>query len=112
MGETRHRIFPAESLVQHIVKRERRQPLLSADDLADFHEMVVHDVCKMISREFVSPLPEHFVIKGIGIDLDMAADKVIHLHYRVLRHLEAYGPCISGLEEILYLVLRQGEGIA
>ena len=74
--------------------------------------MVVHDIGKVVCRQFVGPLPEHLVVKGIGIHLDVSADQVVHLHDDILRHPEPYGPCVGRLEKIPDLILRQGEGVA
>ena len=74
--------------------------------------MVVHDIGEVVCRQFVGPLPEHLVVKGIGIHLDVSANQVVHLHNDILRHLEPYGPGVGRLKEVPYLILRQGEGIA
>ena len=80
-----------------------RKPFFASDHFADFHQVVVNYVCKVVCRQFVSPLPEHLVVEGVGIDLDMAPDKVIHLDYSVLRHLEPDCPVGCLFEEGLYL---------
>ena len=74
--------------------------------------MVIHNVCQVICRKFVSPLPEHLVIQGISIYLDVTADEVVHFHDRIVRHLEADGPAVCGLQQFLYLILRESKGIA
>ena len=112
MRETGHGIGPSERLVQQVVQRQGREPLLAADDLGDFHQMVVHDVGEVVGRELVGPLPEHLVVQGVGIDGDVAADEVVHLHDAVLRHLEADGPVRGFRQQVLHLARGKGEGVA
>ena len=47
------RVIPAESLVHNYVHRRRRNPFLGAHYVADFHKMVVNNVCEVICRETV-----------------------------------------------------------
>ena len=112
MSEARHRVLPAESLVEHIVERQGRKPFLSTDDLGDLHQVIVHDVGKMVGRQFIGPLPEHLVVEGVGVHFDVTSDQVIHLDNRVGRHLEAYGPVGSLLKQPLDLILREGQRVA
>ena len=73
--------------------------------------MVVHDVGEVVGREFVGPFPEHLVVQGVGIDGDVAADEVVHLHHPVLGHLEADGPVGRLRQQVLHLARGKGEGI-
>ena len=111
MGETGHGIFPAESPVKQVVKREGRQPLLASDHFGDFHQVVVHNVCKVVGRKLVGSFPKHLVVEGGAVDLDVSSDEVIHLHYAVYRHLEAYGPVIPGLQQSPDFLFRKAEGV-
>ena len=69
--------------------------------------MVIHDVCKVIGREFIRPFPQDLVVQCISIHLDMASDEVVHLHDSVFRHLETDGPAVCRLQQLLHLVFRQ-----
>ena len=53
MCELGHGIRPAESPVQQDMQRSGRQPFLTTDYMGNFHQMVVHNVCQMISRQFI-----------------------------------------------------------
>ena len=112
MCETRLGLLPSESLVEHVMQRQGRKPLLSADNLCNLHEVVVHDIGEVVSRQFVGSLPEHLVVESVGIHLDMSADKVVHLDDGILGHLEADGPVRCLLQQSLCLLLAEGEGIA
>ena len=60
--------------------------------------MVVHYVREMICGQFIGTLPQHLVVQGAGVDLDMPADHVVHLHHLVFRHLETHSP-VGGLRQ-------------
>ena len=63
VSKSRHRIFPAESTIQQNVQRSRRQPLLTANHMGNLHQMVVHNVCQMVSGQFVCRFIKNFIIK-------------------------------------------------
>ena len=112
VGEAGHGVLPAEGLVQQIVQRQGRQPLLSADHLRDFHQVVVHYVGEVVGGELIGPFPQHLVVQGVRIHFHVAADEVFHLHDAVVGHLEADGPVRGGFQQALHLLLREGEGVA
>ena len=74
--------------------------------------MVVYDVCKVVSGEFIGPFPKHFVVQGIGVHLHVAADEVVHLDNAVKGHLEADGPVRGGFQKALNFGFREAQGIA
>ena len=94
------------------MERQGRKPFLSTDDLGDLHQVIVHDVGEVVGRKLVGSLPEHLVVQGVGVHLDMSTDQVVHLHDSVGRHLEAYGPVGSLLKQPLDLILREGQRVA
>ena len=106
------RTLPAESLIQKIVKRQRREPLLATDDLGDLHQVVVDDVGEVVGGQFVCPLPEHFVVEGGSRNLHVAADKVVHRHHAAFRHLEPDSPVSSLREQPLNFISRKSKRIA
>ena len=89
-----------------------RQPLLAADDLGDLHQVVVHDVGEVVGREFVGPLPEDLVVQRGGVDLDVAADQVVHLHDAPFGHQEADGPVGALRQQALHLLFGEGQRVA
>ena len=112
MGKAGHGVLPAKCLVEHVMEGQGREPFLTADYFGDFHQMIVHDVGKMVGRQFVSSFPKHLVVQGVRVDFNMATDEIIHLHHCVTWHLEAYGPVDSLLQKPVNLFLGKGEGIA
>ena len=91
---------------------KRRQPLFAADYVAYLHEMVIHDVCQMIGRKLVGSLPQHLVVQGGAVHLDVPADQVIHLDHLVLGHLEAYCPIAALFQQSLHFAGPESQGIA
>ena len=112
MREARSGLFPAECLVQHIVKRQGGQPLLSADYLGDLHQVVIHDVGQVICRQLIRAFPKDFVVQSIGVDFNMPADQVVHRHHGVLGHLETDGPVGGLTKQPCGLLFAQCQGIA
>ena len=89
------------------MERKRRKPLLASDHFGDFHEVVVDDVGKVVCRQLIGSFPEYLVVEGGGVDLHMSADKIVHLHDPVFRHLEADSPVCAGLKKLLPFILRK-----
>ena len=74
--------------------------------------MVVDYVGEVVGGQFVGLFPEHLVVEGRGVDLDVPAYKVVHLHDAVLGHLEPYGPVIALLQQPGGLRGVEGQGVA
>ena len=87
------------------------QPFFAADDLGDFHQVVVHDVGQVVGGQFVRPFPQHLVVEGAGMDFHMAANHVVHLDDAVGGHLEAYGPVRRLFQQAGAFPGRQGQGV-
>ena len=109
MSEAGHGIGPAECLVQEVVERQGREPLLAADDFRNFHQMVIDDVGEVVGRQFVRPFPEYLVIQRIRVDFDVTPDEVVHLDDPSLGHLEPDGPVRGGLQQRADLAFRKGQ---
>ena len=59
------RHFPAECVVNAVVLRRRGEVLISAHDMGDAHQMVVHHICKIVGRVTVGFDQDHVVELGI-----------------------------------------------
>ena len=79
-----------ESLIKKYVQRRTRQPLLTTDYVRDFHQVVVHDICQVISRQFISTLIKHLVIQDIAHHLHIATNHIVHVNLLTRFNLEAY----------------------
>ena len=94
------------------MERSRRQPLLAADDVADFHQVVVHNVGQVIGGQFVGTLEEHLVVKYVALDDNLAADDVEHMDVLARLHQEADHILLSVLYQLVHLGLGQRERVA
>ena len=110
--KARHGVGPSKRLIQKVMQWQRRQPFLSADDLGDFHQVVVHYVGEVVGGELIGPLPEHFVVQGVGVHFHVAANEVVHFYHAVYGHFEADGPVGGAIKEPLDFLFRQRKGIA
>ena len=107
MGEAGLTLLPAESPVEQVVQRQRRQPLLAADDVRDLHQVVVDDVGKVVGGQRVGRFVEHLVVQRRGVDLHVSADQVVHRDRFVFGHPEADHPLVAAFDACLHLVGRQ-----
>ena len=73
--------------------------------------MVVHDVGQVIGWKLVGSFPQDFVVQGVGLNLHLSSDEIVHLYGLAFRNLEADGPGVCSLDEFLYLVCREGKGV-
>ena len=72
------------------MKRCARQPLLTSYDVAYLHQMVVHNVGKMICRQFVGTLVKHLVVDDVAFYDHLTAYHVVHMHLQSRLHLETH----------------------
>ena len=70
------RRLPAEGLVEQVVFRRGGEVFRAAHDVADGHQVIVHDVGEVVGRQTVS-LDEHVVIQRVAIHLDVAVEHVV-----------------------------------
>ena len=65
----------------------------------------------MVGGQLVGALPEHLVVERVGVHFDVAANKIVHLHNHVLRHLETDGPSGGFGEQTLSLFCAERERV-
>ena len=112
MGELRHGVGPAESLIEQHVERRAGQPFLATDDVGDLHQMVVDDVGEVIGGQFVGTLVEHFVVEDVALDDHVAANHVVDMHLPARFYLETDGILHAVGDEPVYFLLGKRERIA
>ena len=112
VGKLRHGVLPSEGLVEQHVEWGRGKPFLAADDVGDFHEMVVNDVGQMIGGQLVGTLEEHLVVEYLALDDHLAADEVVHVDFLSRLHQEAHHILLAVLYKLVDLLLRHGERVA
>ena len=81
-------LLPAERIVQQVVLRRRGQILAAADDMGNAHQVVVHDVRKVVGRHTVG-LDQNLVVQFPDIDLDMTVDNIVKARHAALGDLLA-----------------------
>ena len=111
MGKARHGILPAESLVEKYMQWCTWQPLLAADHMRDFHQMIVHDIGQVVSRKLVGTLVEHLVVEDIAHHLHIATNHIVDVDFLSRFYLETYGILLAVCDELVHLFLRKGERI-
>ena len=107
MGKLRHRILPAKCLVQQYMQGGRRQPLLATDHVGDLHQMVVHDIGQMVSRQLIGTLIEYLIIEDIALHAHLSTNQVIHQHLLSCLDLKAHHILLTIGNQLLHLLLRQ-----
>ena len=112
MCEARHGILPTESLIKENVQWSTRQPLLTTNHVRNFHQMVVHDVCQVISWQFVSTLIEHLVVQDITHHLHVATNHIVDMNLLSWFNLETNGVLLAVGDELIYLLLGKGKRVA
>ena len=80
------RDLPAESLIEQVVLGGRGEILTAADYMGDAHEMVVHNVGKVIGGEAVS-LQQDLIVQGAVFHRDGAIDYIVEGGSAFQRHL-------------------------
>ena len=109
VSKLRHSILPSEGPIEQHMQRRRRQPFLTPDDMRHLHEMVVHDVCQMICREFVSRLIEHLIVKDVRLDAYHAPYEVIDNDFLSWIDKEAHHILLSLIKQLLHFFPDTGK---
>ena len=91
---------------------EGGKPLFTADDLGDFHEVVIHDVGEVVGGELVGALPQHLIIEDGTVDADVAADDVIDVYVLAGLDEESYHVGVAFGDEAVCLLLAECQGVA
>ena len=112
MCKTRHGIFPTESLIKKYVQRRTRQPLLTTDYMRDFHQVVVYDICQVISWQFISTLIKHLIIQNIAHNLHITTNHIVHVNFLSWFNLETYSILLSVSNQLINLFLRKSQRVA
>ena len=80
--------------------------------MGDFHQMVVHNVGKMISRQLIGALIEHLIVEDVTLHTHIATNEVIHVNLLTRLHLKTHGVLRVAVQQLVYLFLRQGKRVA
>ena len=106
MCELGHGVFPAKSAIQHHMQRSRRQPLLTTDNMRNFHQVIVNNICQMIGRQLVSTFVKHLVITDITLDTYLTTNQVIHQYLLSGLHHETNHVLMTRGNQLLHFFFR------
>lgn len=82
-----YRLLPSERRVQAGILRRRGQVLIAAYHMRDVHEMVVHNICKIIRRISVRLDQDHIVqlrVRNRDIAVDLVMERCGSLSRNIL----------------------------
>ena len=109
MGKARHCVLPAKSLIQKHMERSRRQPFLTTNHVGNLHQVVIHDVCQVVSRQFISTLVEHLVVEDTTVNAHIATNQVIHMHITSWLNLKTNHILFAVSNQRIHLFLTESE---
>src|SRR5574344_1464864 len=66
--------------------------------------MIIHNIGKMIGRQFICCFPQNLVIYGVGVYLYVPPDKILHLYYPVFWRFESDSPIVSTFQQMFHLI--------
>ena len=112
MGKTWHSVFPAKSLIEQHMQGSTWQPLLTTNHVGNLHQMVVHDVGKMICWQLVCALIEHLVVQDITHHLHVSSYHIVDMNLLSWFNLETNCILLTICDELIYLLLGKGERVA
>ena len=85
-----------------------KEATLTSDHVADFHQVVVHYIGKMIGRQIVSALVEDFVVQDIALYGNLATQHVVDYHGTSRLDLESdYIFCPVGNQFVYFLFIHR-----
>ena len=112
MGKLRHGILPTESLIQHDMQRCTGQPLLTANDVRNLHQVVIHNIGQVVCRQLVSTLIQHFVVADITLHTHLTADEVVDKNLLSCLHLKTDNVLIARSNQLLDFLFGEGQRVA
>ena len=111
VGECRHSVLPSEGTIKQNVKRGAGQPLFATYHVSNLHKVVVNDVCQVIGGQFVGALVEHFVIENVTLDLHIATNHVVNMHFDTRFNHETHYILLTVVDATLHFFLRESKRV-
>ena len=111
MCKTRHSIFPAKSLIEKNMQRCTWQPLLTTDNVSNLHQVVVNNICQMISWQFISTLIENLIVEDIALNANLTTYHIIYKNLLTWFNLEANCILLTLVNELLNLLSWESERV-
>ena len=102
-----HGIFPTKGTIKQYVERCRGQPFFATNNMADFHQVIVHDVCQVVGGQVIGTFVKHLVIENVAHNAHIATNNVVNVYFFARFHLEAYHILFAIINEALCFFLTQ-----
>ena len=112
VGEARHGVLPSEGAVEEYMERCAGQPFLAAYHVGNLHQMVVHDVGKVIGWQLVGTLVEHLVVEDVALYHHVAAYHVVHVDFLSRPDEEAHHVLLALGNHLLHFLFWQCQRVA
>ena len=112
VGEFRHRVFPSESTVKQHMKRSRRQPFFTTNNVRNLHQMVIYNICQVISGKFISRLIQHLIVQDRRVDNHFTANQVVYMYVFIRFNLETDYILLSFCNQTIHFLLTQSQRVS
>ena len=104
------RNLPAKCLIQTVILRCRGKVLVSANHMGNTHQMIIHNVCKVVGRISVR-LDQYHIIELCVRHLDLAIDFINKLSRSLIRDILANDKRYSRCQLCLNLFFGQMQAV-
>ena len=74
--------------------------------------MIVHDIRQMISRQLVSTLIEHLVVKDVTLHADLTTNQIVDKYFLPGINLKTNHILLAISYHLLYFLFRKSQGVA
>ena len=79
--------------------------------MGDLHQVVIHDIRQMISRQLVCTLIEHLIIKDVALHTHLTTNQVVHKDLLTSLNLEAYHILLTIGNHLLHFLFGESQRI-
>ena len=94
------------------MKRSRRQPFLTTDYMRHLHQVVIHDICQVISRQLIGRLVQHLIIQHRRINNHFTTDDVVNVYFLIWFNLETNYILLTFCNQSIDFFLRKSKRVA
>ncbi|MNE31129.1 hypothetical protein D3C80_1246770 [compost metagenome] len=70
------------------MNRSRRQPFFTTESMRYFHQVIIHNHSKVVSRHTIS-FQKHFIVNKISIEANLTTDHISKCYCFIFRHFNA-----------------------
>lgn len=103
VSETRHGIFPTQGLVKEHMQGSGREPFFPANNVGNFHGVVVHYIGQMIGGHAIA-FKEHFIVYMVGFYHYHSTHYIFYPNFLVSGHIESNYVRVTCVQPSLHLI--------